>query len=135
MRRSQVLGPTRRSVEFGWTDGTDLTQVRQQGPADYVLAASSGGTEAVATPWDAPLAMAGLVAELKGANTPVVYLPWVERKASGTTYTAAHPDLMMFGRVVSDVSVEVVQGEEWVEAGAANGEVVRTSSVRIEEEV
>ncbi len=135
VRRSQVLGPTRRSVEFGWTDGTDLTQVRQQGPADYVLAASSGGTEAVATPWDAPLAMAGLVAELKGANTPVVYLPWVERKASGTTYTAAHPDLMMFGRVVSDVSIEVVQGEEWVEAGAANGEVVRTSSVRIEEEV
>jgi len=135
VRRSQVLGPTRRSVEFGWTDGTDLTQVRQQGPADYVLATSSGGTEAVATPWDAPLAMAGLVAELKGANTPVVYLPWVERKASGTTYTAAHPDLMLFGRVVSDVSIEVVQGEEWVEAGAANGEVVRTSSVRIEEEV
>jgi hypothetical protein len=135
VRRSQVLGPTRRSVEFGWTDGTDLTQVRQQGPADYVLATSSGGTEAVATPWDAPLAMAGLVAELKGANTPVVYLPWVERKASGTTYTAAHPDLMLFGRVVSDVSIEVVQGEEWVESGAANGEVVRTSSVRIEEEV
>jgi len=135
VRRSQVLGPTRRSVEFGWTDGTDLTQVRQQGPADYVLATSSGGTEAVATPWDAPLAMAGLVAELKGADTPIVYLPWIERQASGTTYTAAHPDLMLFGRVVSDVSVEVVQGEEWIAAGAANGEVVRTSSVRIEEEV
>jgi len=135
VRRSQVLGPTRRSVEFGWTDGTDLTQVRQQGPSDYVLATSSGGTEAVATPWDTPLAMAGLVAELRGADTPVVYLPWVERQASGTTYTAAHPDLMLFGRVVSDVSVEVVQGEEWVASGAANGEVVRTSSVRIEEEV
>ena len=80
-------------------------------------------------------ALEAVVAELKGADTPVVYLPWVERKASGTTYTAAHPDLMMFGRVVSDVSIEVVQGEEWVEAGAANGEVVRTSSVRIEEEV
>jgi hypothetical protein len=135
VRRSQVLGPTRRSVEFGWSDGTDLTQVRQQGPADYVLATSSGGTEAVATPWDAPLAMAGLVAELRGADTPVVYLPWVERQASGTTYTAAHPDLMMFGRLVSDVSIEVVQGEEWIASGAANGEVVRTSSVRIEEEV
>ena len=135
VRRSQVLGPTRRSVEFGWTDGTDLTQVRQQGPADYVLATSSGGTEAVATPWDAPLAMAGLVAELRGADTPVVYLPWIERQASGTTYTAAHPDLMMFGRLVSDVSIEVVQGEEWISAGSANGEVVRTSSVRIEEEV
>jgi hypothetical protein len=79
--------------------------------------------------------MAGLVAELRGADTPVVYLPWIERQASGTTYTAAHPDLMMFGRLVSDVSIEVVQGEEWIASGAANGEVVRTSSVRIEEEV
>jgi hypothetical protein len=40
---------------------------------------------------------------------------------------------MLFGRLVSDVSVEVVQGEEWT--SGATGEVVRTSAVRIEEEV
>ena len=50
-------------------------------------------------------------------------------------YQASHPDLMMYGRIVSDVSVEVVQGEEWVASGEANGEVVRTSTVRLEEEV
>ena len=134
VRRSQVRGPVRRSVEFGWTDGTDVSQARNgTTTADYILAASSGGTEAVATPWDAPLALAGILIELKGSNTPIVYLPWIERQASGTTWGAAHPDLMMFGRLVSDVSVETVQGEEWT--SGATGEVVRTSAVRIEEEV
>jgi hypothetical protein len=134
VRRSQVQGPIRRSVEFGWTDGLDVSQARNGATnADYILAASSGGTEAVATPWDAPLGLAGLLSELRGSDTPVVYLPWIERQASGTTYSAAHPDLMLFGRLVSDVSVEVVQGEEWT--SGATGEVVRTSAVRIEEEV
>ena len=134
VRRSQVQGPVRRSVEFGWTDGTDVSQARNgTTTADYILAASSGGTEAVATPWDTPLGLAGILTELKGSATPIVYLPWIERQASGTTYSAAHPDLMLFGRLVSDVSVETVQGEEWT--SGATGEVVRTSAVRIEEEV
>ena len=88
-----------------------------------------------ATWYDAPLSMDGLVRELYGSATPIVYLPWVERQALGTTWQASHPDLMLYGRIVSDVSIENVQGEEWIASGAANGEVVRTSSIRIEEEV
>jgi hypothetical protein len=42
---------------------------------------------------------------------------------------------MMYGRIVSDVSIESVQGEEWIASGEANGEVVRTSVIRLEEEV
>jgi hypothetical protein len=42
---------------------------------------------------------------------------------------------MLYGRIVSDVSVETVQGEEWITGSAANGEIVRTSTIRIEEEV
>jgi hypothetical protein len=79
--------------------------------------------------------MEGLVRELYGSQMPVVYLPWIERQALGTVYTASHPDLMMYGRIVSDVSIETVQGEEWIASGAANGEVVRTSVIRLEEEV
>ncbi len=134
-RRAQNFGPSRRSVEFGWTDGTDLSAVRQGLPADYVNAAASGGGEAAATWFDAPLSMEGLVRELYGSQTPVVYLPWIERQALGTVYTASHPDLMMYGRIVSDVSIETVQGEEWIASGAANGEVVRTSVIRLEEEL
>ncbi len=133
-RRAQVYGAARRGVEFGWTDGTDLTSVRKGDASDYVLAAKSGG-DAAATWYDAPLSIDGLVSELYGSATPVVYLPWIERKTLGTTYTASHPDLMLFGRIVSDVSVETVQGEEWIEGSAANGEVVRTSTIRIEEEL
>ena len=134
-RRAQNYGPSRRSVEFGWTDGTDVSAARSGTPADYVLAAASGGGEAAATWYDAPLSMDGLVRELYGSATPIVYLPWVERQALGTTWQASHPDLMLYGRIVSDVSIENVQGEEWITSGAANGEVVRTSSIRIEEEV
>jgi len=134
-RRAQNFGPARRSVEFGWTDGTDVSAVRTGTPADYVLAAASGGGEAAATWYDAPLSMDGLVRELYGSATPVVYLPWIERKALGTVYQASHPDLMLFGRIVSDVSIETVQGEEWLSADGATGEVVRTSSIRLEEEL
>lgn len=134
-RRAQNFGPARRSVEFGWTDGTDVSAVRTGTPADYVNAAASGGGEAAATWYDAPLSMDGLVRELYGSATPVVYLPWIERKALGTVYQASHPDLMLFGRIVSDVSIETVQGEEWLSADGATGEVVRTSSIRLEEEV
>lgn len=133
-RRAQVYGAARRGVEFGWTDGTDVTSVRKGDASDYVLAAKIGG-DAAATWFDAPLSIDGLVSELYGSATPVVYLPWIERKTLGTTYTASHPDLMLFGRIVSDVSVETVQGEEWIEGSAANGEVVRTSTIRIEEEL
>lgn len=133
-RRAQNFGPSRRGVEFGWTDGTDITAIRRGTPADYVLAATSGG-EAAATWFDAPLSVDGLVRELYGSATPVVYLPWIEQQTLGTVYQASHPDLMLYGRIVSDVSVETVQGEEWVASGAANGEVVRTSTIRIEEEV
>jgi hypothetical protein len=134
-RRAQNFGPARRSVEFGWTDGTDVSAVRTGTPADYVNAAASGGGEAAATWYDAPLSMEGLVRELYGSATPVVYLPWIERKALNTVYQASHPDLMLFGRIVSDVSIETVQGEEWLSADGATGEVVRTSSIRLEEEL
>jgi hypothetical protein len=134
-RRAQNFGPARRSVEFGWTDGTDVSAVRTGTPADYVLAAASGGGEAAATWYDAPLSMDGLVRELYGSATPVVYLPWIERKALGTVYQASHPDLMLYGRIVSDVSIETVQGEEWLSSDGATGEVVRTSSIRLEEEL
>ena len=134
-RRAQNFGPARRSIEFGWTDGTDVSAVRTGTPADYVNAAASGGGEAAATWYDAPLSMEGLVRELYGSATPVVYLPWIERKALGTVYQASHPDLMLFGRIVSDVSIETVQGEEWLSSDGATGEVVRTSSIRLEEEV
>lgn len=134
-RRAQNFGPARRSVEFGWTDGTDVSAVRTGTTADYVLAAASGGGEAAATWYDAPLSVEGLVRELYGSATPVVYLPWIERKALGTVYQASHPDLMLYGRIVSDVSIETVQGEEWISTDGATGEVVRTSSIRIEEEV
>ena len=78
--------------------------------------------------------MRGIVEHIEGANTPVVYLAYAPRVQLAQTQMVVHPDLHLYGRIVSDVSVETVQGKEWSGTGAT-GEMVRTSSLRIEEEL
>jgi len=78
--------------------------------------------------------MRGIVEMTRGPELPVVYLPWIEPQAAGTNYMIVHRDHMLYGRIVSDVSIETVQGDEY--AGEdRRGEVVRTSSILIEEEL
>jgi hypothetical protein len=51
-----------------------------------------------------------------------------------TAQMVVHDDLHLYGRIVSDVSIETVQGREWDGKGNT-GEMVRTSSIRLEEEL
>lgn len=136
-RTSKVLGPSRRSVEFGWTDaadqsafGVDMTTDRP----DYFFGSSTGTPEPTAAKMDGPALMRGIVEHLNGSAEPVVYVAYLPRVALGSTSMVVHPDLHLYGRVVSDVSIETVQGKEWGGTGAT-GEMVRTSSIRLEEEL
>lgn len=134
-RTSYVEGPSRRAVEFGWTDGTDQTQLTSDmsgSQPDYFRASASGTPEPVAATPDGPYLMRGIIDQLDGPAVPIVYLPFLTRSPSGTTQMVTHPDLSLYGRVVSGSSVETVQGTEW---GSKAAEVVRTSQVRIEQEV
>ena len=54
--------------------------------------------------------------------------------ALNTAQMVVHDDLHLYGRIVSDVSIETVQGKEWDGKGNT-GEMVRTSSIRLEEEL
>ena len=135
-RTSYINGPTRRAVEFGWSDGVDSSEFGEDTSAaqpDYVLGSSTGSPEAVAAYRDGPYLMRGIVDHLNGSASPVVYVAHLPRVALNTTQMVVHRDLMLYGRVMSDVSIETVQGREW--GGKFEGEVVRTSNVRLEEEL
>ena len=131
-RTSLVLGAPRRAVEFGWSDaadqsafGDDMTVARP----DYAYGSSTGTPEAAATAMDGPHLIRGIVDHLNGADETVVYVAYLPRVALNSTSMIVHPDLHLYGRIVSDVSLETVQGKEWDGSGAT-GEMVRTSSIR-----
>jgi len=124
-------------VEFGWTDAADQSAFgvdQTVSTPDFFYASSTGTPEAAAAKMDGPALMRGIVEHIEGASTPIVYVAHLPRVALGTTQMVVHPDLHLYGRIVSDVSIETVQGAEWLGAGTT-GEMVRTSNVRIEEEL
>ena len=136
-RAATVLGPPRRGVEFGWTDAADqsmFTTDQTSERPDYYFGSSTGTPDPAAAKNDGPALMRGIVDHLNGSAEPVVYLGYLPRVALGTSQMVVHPDLHMYGRIVSDVSLETVQGREWAGTGST-GEMTRTSNIRLEEEL
>ena len=138
-RTSHVAGPSRRSVEFGWSDASDQSELgldMTTTQPDYVVGVSSGAPTPtpVAAAKDGPGLIRGIVDHLNGSAEPVVYVAYLPRVALNTAQMVVHDDLHLYGRIVSDVSIETVQGKEWDGKGNT-GEMVRTSSIRLEEEL
>lgn len=136
-RTSQVTGPSRRSVEFGWSDAADQSELgldMTTTQPDYVVGSSTFSPDPVAAAKDGPGLIRGIVDHLNGSAEPVVYVAYLPRVALNTAQMVVHDDLHLYGRIVSDVSIETVQGREWDGKGNT-GEMVRTSSIRLEEEL
>lgn len=136
-RTSRVAGPSRRSAEFGWSDaadqsefGLDMTTTQP----DYVVGSTTFNPDPVAAAKDGPGLIRGIVDYLNGSAEPVVYVAYLPRVPLNTAQMVVHDDLHLYGRIVSDVSIETVQGREWDGKGNT-GEMVRTSSIRLEEEL
>ena len=129
-RRVQTTGPARRAVEIAWDDGVDASRLAATND-DYLEA--HVGTGAIASPADVVPSMLGLMAQLDGAATPVVYLPQVPVLSGGTT--VAHivaPPLMLYGRIRTEtLRMDTIQGNEYENPG----EVYRLARVRMEEEL
>ena len=130
-RRATRLGPARRAVEVSWDEGVDAKQIAGN-DANYVrLHASGPGIASVA---DVAPSMLGVLEQLDGAVTPIVYLPRVVPMTGATTVrTIVEPPLMLYGRIRSEsLQVDTVQGDEY---DTTTGEVYRLARVRIEEEL
>ena len=136
VRRGRKLGPQRKSVEFSWANENiiDSSQVgsREDYP-DYVRLGQ--GIHDNFAPAATGYSLLGLVDQLGGAVTPVVYLPTLEINNPDTAaQTITHPQEMMLCRFMSDIRMETVSGDEWSQT-AGKGETMRVATVTLEEEV
>lgn len=128
IRTVRELGPARRAAEVSWVDGVETTGLTEADPS-WILGWAGG--QAVAVPADVPWSMPGLIERLRGAKTPLVYLPAFSPPPNGSTIVhITDRTRQLYGRVVSEqVGFKNVVGDE----GAT--EVLRLGVVRIDEEV
>jgi len=127
---TRVLGPASRRVDFGWTDGIDITGISGTDPdPDYFTATGSPSAQAVGTDKDVPFLMDGLLRQLDGPHRPVVYLPRVDRGAPDVIQLNRRHQFMA-GRLASPVRVESIHGDE---DDPTSGEVVRVATLTLEE--
>lgn len=135
-RRVTAPAPARRFVEVGWEEGVDISPSFGTAPTPPPLALYSGGP-GVATTADTPFLVEGVYDAVSGAGTPVVYLeaiPVVQNSSTVTTIVSRKA--MLYGRIVSEsVTRSTILGEEGASGGSREGEVVRVSRVRLEEEL
>jgi hypothetical protein len=100
-------------------------------PVPNIVSAYTGGG-AVAAPADTPWKVPGLAEALRGAFTPVVYVPsYVRPAAASTDTTFVNRNLFLYSRLVTPVQVENILGDEW----SSLGEVLTVGTVTLEEEV
>ncbi len=134
-RYARALGDPRRLVSFSWAEGVDTSAVYSRSGTnaipDYITGTTTGGAQPIGTPYDTPLTLAGVLDEINGSATPLVYVPAIAR---GTPDFAQYPQkaASVYGRMMTPVRLETVQGDE---LGATSGEVMRILNVEIAEEV
>ena len=132
-RRSRVVAPPRRVVEYGWQTGIDTTTAEAtDGTADPDFGTLSELATASAqfTLRDTPRQIDGLIRRLDGAAKPLVYLSRIERLTGATAVQVIERrHWQVFGRMTSPVALESVQGDEH------ETEIWRLASIVIEEEI
>lgn len=126
-RRTRVLGPARRVVEFSWPNGVPTRHISGDATADNWIA-PSGETYAVAARHDIGDLLHGLMSEINGPATPVVYCPYIETGDHGTYLTMRQMGAL-YGRIMSVGPIDTVNGDEHVD------EFVRIGAAVIEEEL
>jgi hypothetical protein len=76
------------------------------------------------------MALRGMIEQLKGSVTPVVYLPSVDlATASKTVFQYSAPSRAIYGRIVTPITQTAILGQEDL------NEVLSCDTVTIEEEV
>ena len=131
-RSSFKRGANRRSVQFGWAEGVDTSALQGLDPNPaWLLGTSTAGADVIGYRGDVPSLLQGILEELPGSHRPVVYMPRVP-KGTPDAVTLNAPSQSLYGRIVSDVSVDSIVGDELEQSG---GEVMRIATITVEEEL
>jgi hypothetical protein len=129
IRRVRQLEPMRRTKEFSWVEGVDVSQLFATLPQpDFGIAYTAGAP--TTTPRDTPYLWAGLSDYLRGAVTPLVFIDNVPKGASSANIHFANRNAFMLGRLVTDPRLEAVLGDEL----SNPGEVLAVATSTISEE-
>lgn len=117
------LGPPKRSIQYTFSEPSQLQFLHGDGTAGVDYVAASGGA-AIGTGQDAPLILPALLDVLQSGETPCVVVPRLPN-AGGTLL---NPASWVYGRVRSDLTVTSQQsGTEFVD------EALTVSSLTVEE--
>ena len=133
--RTRILAPSRRTVVVNFADGTDVTTARGPADPDYVSGTTSSGAEPIAHNRDVPLMIDGLLDEIDGAASLVVYCPNIPAGAGSSsapdvvTLRAGRAGGAVYGRIVGVVTQSAVVGDPMI------SEVLTGGSLTIREEV
>ena len=127
---SRVVAPTRRVIEYGWSDAVDMTKAQPvDADPDFVLADTDPSSEPVALMDGSPLDFDGLNYLLRGSDRQVVYLPRIDNLGATVIDPLVRRAESALCRITSPIQIESVQGEE------NRTEVVRVANVVLTEDV
>ena len=131
-RASVVAAPARRVASFAWSDGIPTRQLYADTlDPDYITAGSSSGVaHALASRNDLHTVLEGVLArdDVAGGHLPVVFLPAIAYAGSDSSEIITDPHRLLYGRIVSSVSMSMPIGTE------EDTEIVQVGEIRIEGE-
>lgn len=126
-----TLGISRRTVDLGWVDGTDLSQLYATTPSPDYLLPYTGATVPVASASETPGTLAGIASQIGSGGGLLTYIGAWLPAASAVPVVINDPDRFIYGRLVGDIQLSTVLGHEY----ANPGEVVTVAGVSVREEV
>ena len=132
-RRSRVLGPSKRTMTINFSDGVDVTTARGSADPDFIKGYDAPVADPIAHNRDLPLMIDGLIDQLDGPDSLVVYCPNIPQgsasKGAVFTFRAGRAGGTIYGRITSAVGLNAVVGDPMLT------EVLTGPSITIEEEV
>jgi hypothetical protein len=130
--RTRVRSKGRRVVQVAWTDGIDITEQYADTPDLNYWAAEDTNQLPVANYGSVPFDMLGIAERLRGAQHPIVYLPYIlyATTSAEEKRTLTDKQKAILCTLDSDISIDNVVGNEF--DGTA-GEVFRVATMNLRE--
>ncbi len=128
---SRNLRDSKRTIRVSWSDPIDLKTLSGSSVTpNYMRLNSNPASMPVATVFDVPNMMLGLITRLQGQVRPLIYLPSIDTSSTAITpyaITYKRDDEHMLAVLQGDISTESVIGDELVD------EAFRVSTIVLRE--